>query len=105
MAVDLGPLAAQTGLHPGGDVCGETLPNIPGGDEGAGRPPARVGVPVEVFENLSPKVSGYRGAESAGGGVANEVKVAHPLCDDVQTWAGTESLYLWTEDLGEGHII
>ncbi len=49
MAVDLGPLAAQASLRPGGDVCGETFPHIPGGDEAAGRPPARVGVPMEMF--------------------------------------------------------
>ncbi len=52
VAVDLDLLAAQAGLRPGGDICGETLPNIPEGDEAAGRPPARVGGPVEVFENL-----------------------------------------------------
>ena len=56
VAVDLGPLAAQAGLRPGGDICGETLPNIPGGDEAAGHPPARMGGPVEMFENLSLKV-------------------------------------------------
>ncbi len=46
MAVDLGPLAAQAGLCPGGDICGETFPFVPGGDEAASRPPARVGGPV-----------------------------------------------------------
>ncbi len=51
--VDLGPLAAQAGLRPGGDVCGETLPNIPGGDKAASHPLARMGGTVEVFENLS----------------------------------------------------
>ena len=50
MAVDLGSLAAQAGLRPGGDICGETLPYIPGGDEAAGCPPAGVGGPVEVFQ-------------------------------------------------------
>jgi hypothetical protein len=82
MVVDLGPLAAQAGLRPGGDICGETLPNIPGGDEAASRPLARMGGPVEVFENLSPKVPGYQRAECAGGGVADEVKVADLLCDE-----------------------
>jgi hypothetical protein len=105
MAVNLGPLAAQAGLRPGGDICGETLPNIPGGDEAAGHPPARMGGPVEMFENLSLKVPGYRRAERAGGGVANEVKVPDLLCDDAQTWTGMESLYLWAEDLAEGHIL
>jgi hypothetical protein len=95
MAVNLGPLAAQAGLRPGGDICGETLPNIPGGDEAAGHPPARMGGPEEMFKNLSPKVPGYRRAERAGGGVANEVKVPDLLCDDAQTWTGMESLYLW----------
>ncbi len=95
VAVDLGLLAAQAGLCPGGDICGETLPNIPGGDEAAGRLPARVGGPVEVFENLSPKVPGYQRAECAGGGVA----------DDAQAWAGAESLYLWAKDLAESHIL
>ncbi len=61
--------------------------------------------PVEVFENLSPEVSGYQRAEGAGGGVANEVKVANLLCDDAQAWAGTESLHLWAKDLAEGHIL
>ncbi len=46
MAVDLGPLAAQAGLPPGSDICGETFPYIPGGDEAEGRPPARVAGPV-----------------------------------------------------------
>jgi hypothetical protein len=105
MAVDLGPLAAQAGLRPGGDICGETFPYIPGGDEAAGHPPTRMGGPVEMFENLSPKVPGYRRAERAGGGVANEVKVPDLLCDDAQTWTGMESLYLWAEDLAEGHIL
>jgi hypothetical protein len=64
-----------------------------------------MGGPVEMFENLSPKVPGYRRAERAGGGVANEVKVPDLLCDDAQTWTGMESLYLWAEDLAEGHIL
>jgi hypothetical protein len=105
VVVDLGPLAAQAGLCPGGDICGETFPQVPGGDEAAGCPTARVGGPVEVFENLSPKVSGYQRVEDAGGGVANEVKVADLLCDDAQAWAGTESLHLWAKDLAEGHIL
>jgi hypothetical protein len=33
MAVDLGTLAAQASLRPGGNICGETFPHIPGGDE------------------------------------------------------------------------
>jgi hypothetical protein len=45
-----------------------------------------MGGPVEMFENLSRKVPGYRRAERAGGGVANEVKVPDLLCDDAQTW-------------------
>ncbi len=89
MAVDLSPLAAQAGLRPGGDICGETLPNIPGGDEAASHPLARMGGPVEVFENLLLKVP--------------EVKVADLLCDDA--WAGAESLYLWAEDLAESYIL
>jgi hypothetical protein len=60
---------------------------------------------VEVFENLSPKVSGYQWAECAGGGVTDDVKVANLLCDDVQAWAGAKSLYLWAKDLSEGHIL
>jgi hypothetical protein len=80
VAEDLGLLAAQAGLRPGSDICGEALPNIPGGDEAAGCPPARVGSPMEVFENLSPKVSGYQWAECAGGGVADEVKVVVTFC-------------------------
>ncbi len=67
MTVDLCPLAAHAGLCPGGDICGETFPYIPGGDDTAGRPPARVGGPVEVFKNLSPKVPGQQRAEGAGG--------------------------------------
>jgi hypothetical protein len=58
MAVDLGPQAAQAVLRPGCDICGEPFPYIPGGDEATGRPLARVGGPVEIFENLSPKVPG-----------------------------------------------
>ncbi len=43
MAVDFSPLAAQAGLRPGGDICGESFRYIPGGDEAASRPPARMG--------------------------------------------------------------
>ncbi len=32
MAVYFGPLVVQAGFRPGCDVCGETFPNIPGGD-------------------------------------------------------------------------
>jgi hypothetical protein len=103
MAVDLGPLAAQAGLRRGGEICRETLPNIPGGDEAASHPLVRMGGPVVVFESLSPKVPGYQRAECAAGGVADEVKVADLLCDD--DWAGAESLYLWAEDLAEGYIL
>ncbi len=67
MAVDLGSLAAQASLHPGGDICGETFPNTPGGDEAAGCPPARAGGPVEMFKNLSPKVPGPQRAECTSG--------------------------------------
>jgi hypothetical protein len=105
VAVDLGPLAAQAGLPPGGDICGKTFPDILGGYETAGHPPTRMGGTVEMFENLSPQVPGNQRVEGAGGGVADEVKVADLLCDDAQTWAGTESLNLWAEDLAEGHIL
>ncbi len=64
-----------------------------------GRPAAWMGVPEEVFKYLLPKVPGHQWAECAGGRVADEVKVDDLLCDDSQPWAGTESLYLWAEDL------
>jgi hypothetical protein len=67
MTVDFGPLAAQASLRPGGDICGEIFPHIPGGDEAAGRPLARMGGPVEMFKNLSPKISGHQRAEGPGG--------------------------------------
>ncbi len=105
MAVNFDPLAAEAGLCPGCDICGETFPYLPGGDEAAGRPPARVGGSVEVFEYLSPEVSGYQRAENSCGRVADEVKVADLLCDDAQPRAGTESLYLWAEDLAESHVL
>jgi hypothetical protein len=105
VAVDFGPLAAKAGFRPGCDICGETFPYIPGGDEAAGCLPARVGGSVEVFEYLSPKVSGYQRAESSRGLVADEVKVADLLGDDAQPRAGTESLYLWAEDLAESHVL
>jgi hypothetical protein len=60
---------------------------------------------VEVFKYLSPEVSGHMRAESAGGGVANEVKVVNLLCDDAQARAGAESLYLWAKNLAEDHIL
>jgi hypothetical protein len=63
-------------LCPGCDFCEDAFPNIPRGDEAAGHPCARVGGPVEVFEYLSPKVSGHQRAECTGGGVAVEVDVA-----------------------------
>ena len=59
---------------------------------------------MEVFENLMPEVSGYQRAKSSGGCVAQEVKVADLLCDDLQPQAGAESLYLWAEDLTESHV-
>ncbi len=52
-----------------------------------------------MFENLSLKVFGYQGAENSGRCVAHEVEVADLLCDDAQSWAGAEGLYLWAEDL------
>jgi hypothetical protein len=67
MAMDFGPLAAQAGLHPGGDICGETFPNIPGGDEAAGCPPARMGRTVEMFDYLSQEIPGHQQAECASG--------------------------------------
>jgi hypothetical protein len=103
MAVNFGPLAAEAGFCPGCEVCGEAFPYIPGGDEAAGRPLARVSGSVEVFEYLPPKVSGYQQAKSSR--VADEVKVADLLGDDAQPRAGTESLYLWAEDLAESHIL
>jgi hypothetical protein len=60
---------------------------------------------VEVFKYLSPEVSGHQWAECAGGGVADEVKVAKLLRDDAQAWAGAESLYLWAKNLAESHIL
>ncbi len=35
----------------------------------------------------------------------DEVKVADILCYDAPPWAGTESLYLWAEDLAESHVL
>jgi hypothetical protein len=58
-----------------------------------------------MFKNLSQNVSRHQRAECAGGGIAEEVKVTDLLCDDVQAWAGTESLNLWAKDLVEGHIL
>ncbi len=60
---------------------------------------------MAVLENLTAQISGYQRAELASGGIADEVKATDLLCDDGQTWAGTESLYLWAEDLAECHII
>ncbi len=37
--------------------------------------------------------------------VAQEVKVADLLGDNAQPRAGAEGLYLWAEDLAEGHIL
>jgi hypothetical protein len=36
--------------------------------------------------------------------VADEVQIADFLCDDLQTCARAECLYLRTEDLAEGHV-
>jgi hypothetical protein len=57
----------------------------------AGCLPAGVSGPVEMFKNLSPKVSRHQRAVCAGGGIAEEVEVADLLCDVSQAWAGTES--------------
>jgi hypothetical protein len=67
VAVDFGPLEVEAGLCPGCDVCGETFPCIPGGDEAAGCSPARMGGSVEMFKYLSPKVSGHQRAKSSRG--------------------------------------
>ncbi len=61
---------------------------------------------VPWLKYLSPKVSGHQWAECAGGGVADEAKVADVLGDGGQSWAGAKSLYLWgAKDLAEGHIL
>jgi hypothetical protein len=39
------------------------------------------------------------------GGVANKVQIANFLWDDLQSWAGTECLYLGAEDLAKGHVL
>jgi hypothetical protein len=62
-----------------------------------------MGGPVELFEYLTPKVSGPQGAECAGGGVAIGL-----LRDDTHAWATAEILYLWAKELkelAEGHIL
>jgi hypothetical protein len=105
VAVYFSLLAVQACLCPGRDICGEAFPNIPRGDVAVGRPHARVGGPVEVFEYLLPKVSGHQRAECTGRGVADEVKVADLLRDDVQARAGAESMYLWAKDLAKGHVL
>jgi hypothetical protein len=61
MVVDFGPLAAKTGPGPGCDVCGETFPYIPGGDEVAGCPPARASGSVEVFKTCRRRSLGTSG--------------------------------------------
>jgi hypothetical protein len=59
MAVYFDPLAVQGSSRPGGDICGESLPNIPGVDEAAGCPHAQVG-PVQVVKYLPAKVPGHQ---------------------------------------------
>jgi hypothetical protein len=51
------------------------------------------------------KVLGHQWALRTGDGAADEVKVADLLRDDMQAWAGAESLYLWAKDLPKGHIL
>ncbi len=97
--------AVQAGLRPGGDVCGETFPNIPVGL--GGRSPACWGEQPRggVQNTCSRRSLGYERTEGAGGGVANEVKVVDLLCDDAQALDGVEGLYLWAKDLAEDHIL
>jgi hypothetical protein len=42
----LWPAGSAGKLSPGGDICGQSFPYVPGGDEEAGHPHARVGGPV-----------------------------------------------------------
>jgi hypothetical protein len=85
---------------------GNPLPrHVPPGDEAAGHLHARVGGPVQVIEHLLTEVPGHQGAERTSGGIADEFQIANLLCDDLQTWAGAECLYLWAEDLAKGHIL
>ncbi len=79
----------------GGDIHGKSLPYIPGGDEAAGCPHARVGGPVQVVEYLPADVPEHQQVEHASGGVANEVQIVDSLRDDLQTWAGRVCLYIW----------
>jgi hypothetical protein len=99
VAVYLGPLAVQAGSRPGGDIRRQSFSYVPGGDEAAGCPHTRVGGPMQVVEYLPAEVPL---AECTCGGVADEV--ADLLCDNLQTCAGAECLYLGTEDLAEGHV-
>jgi hypothetical protein len=76
-----------------------------GGDEVAGCLHTWVGGLVQMVEYLPAEVPGHQRAECNCGGIADELQIADFLCDDLQTCAGAECLYLRTEDLMEGHVL
>ncbi len=100
MAVNFGPLAAEAvtsverPFHTYLEKMRRRVARLPGW-----------AAPWRCSKYLSPKVSGYQRAKSSRRRVADEVKVADLLGDDAQPRAGTESLYLWAEDLAESHIL
>jgi hypothetical protein len=105
VAVYLGSLAVQAGSGPGGDVRGQSLPYVPGGNETTRCLHTWMSCFVQVVKYLQPKISGDQWAECNCGGIAYEVQVANLLCDNLQTCIGAECLYLGTEYLAESHVL
>ena len=104
MAVDHGSLAVQAGPGPGGDICREAFPHVPGSYEAAGGAHTWVSSAVQVVKNLPTEVPGDQGAERPRGGIPQEVEVAELLCEDAKPRTGAEGLYLRAEDLAERHV-
>ena len=104
VAVHFGALAVQAGAGPGGDVAGEAGPHVPAGDEADGGACARVGHVVMMIKYLAAQQGGHQGSERPRGGVAVQGEAANLLGDDVQARFGDEFLYLWTDDLPDGHV-
>jgi hypothetical protein len=59
---------------------------------------------MQVVEYLPAEVPWRQRGECTCNGVGDEVQIADLRCDNLQTCAGAECLYLGTEDMAEGHV-
>jgi hypothetical protein len=94
MALYFGPLEVQASSLPGGDIHGKSFPYVPGGDEVARRPHARMGAPCRWSNTYRQRSLGTSGRNKPVARVTDEVQIPDFLFDDLQNWAGTECLYV-----------